>query len=1180
MARKENAEKPPTKTTGTAKKNSRRTPRKTSQKTSVLFNTDTTEKGGKLGLNFPIVGIGASAGGLEAFEQFFTNMPSDSGMAFVLVQHLDPTHPSILGELVRRYTRMEVLEIEDGMAITPNRAFIIPPNCDMGIVNGKFQLLKPVAPRGLRLPIDFFFRSMAEDQKERAICIILSGTGTDGTLGLKEIKGAGGMAMVQDPDSSKYDGMPRSAIGTGLVDYTLPPDRMPEQLIAYVKHAMSKEPSKTARPIPKANDLFQKIFRLLRSQTGQDFSHYKQNTIVRRIERRMTVHQIVQLSDYVRYLQENPVEVNTLFKDLLIGVTNFFRDLDAFVTLKAKVIPRLVEKAMLERSLRVWVPGCSTGEEAYSIAILIRDHLDHLKGDLQVQIFGTDIDSDAIETARAGVYPDSIAVDVPGEYLERFFVREENSLHVKKVVRDWIVFSRQNLAFDPPFSRMDLISCRNLLIYMGSELQRRVLPLFHYSLNEDGVLLLGTSETIGEFNNHFKAIDRKWKLYQKTQGSSVQVPHIDLQMPLPADSEFAYPPPVDQMTAKKTSYRQLTEGMLLSQYGPTAVLINEKCEMLYVYGKTGLYLEHRSGEATLNMLSQARQGLRLELATAIRKAITQKSDVRYEHLHLKANGDDRVVNLVVQPVTDPPYMRGLVLVVFEDVTARVKVFSEDLEGESEEQVDSREVSRLQQELSSTKEYLQTTIEELETSNEELKSTNEELQSSNEELQSTNEELETSKEELQSVNEELTTVNTELQNKIDELTRVNNDMNNLIGSTEIGTIFLDLDLNIQRFTPSIKAVANLIPSDVHRPFSDISTHIRNADLLEDLRSVLDTLAVKEREVQVATGDWYLVRVRPYRTAENAVEGIVVTFVEITAQKENESRLRKLQQAVEQSPSVVTITDTEGGIEYVNPKFAEITGYGRDEVLGKKSSILKSGDHSREFYKQLWNTIGSGKEWFGEFHNRKKNGELYWEAARISPLRDDRGTITHFIAVKEDITERKKAEEALKKAHEELERKVAERTADLTEANRNLEREIAQRKKMEETLKQNNELLEKAFSTIHIRIAYLDTRFNFVRVNQAYAEANDMDTQSFVGKHYFDLFPDDSDTRSIFERVAETGDPGFFLGRSGALLNNPVDDARFYDWIVQPISESPKRVSGILLSIIDVTEREIRRGVVGL
>ncbi|HVN80095.1 MAG TPA: chemotaxis protein CheB, partial [Terriglobia bacterium] len=467
--------------------------------------------------SFPIVGIGASAGGLAAIESFFAAMPpdTDSGMAFVVVQHLAPDHKSMLIDLVKRYTRMQVYKVEDGMEVQPNCIYIIPPNRDMAFLHGKLHLLEPAAPRGLRLPIDFFFRSLAQGQDERAICVVLSGTGTDGTQGLKAIKGEGGMAMVQAPETAAYDGMPRSAIATGLVDYVLPPDKMPEQLIAYVQHAFGRIPRPVIALAPKIGDTLQKVFILLRIQTGHDFTHYKQNTIHRRIERRMAVTQIDHLEDYVRYLQQNPLEVETLFRELLIGVTNFFRDPGAFEVLKEQVIPRLLASKSPGRPVRVWVPACSTGEEAYSFAILLQEHADYLKQDFEIQIFATDIDAEAIEKARTGVYPDSIAADVSSERLGRFFAHDGSTYHVRKTIRDMVIFAKQDVLKDPPFSRIDLISCRNLLIYMGAELQKKLLPVFHYALNQDGYLFLGNSETIGEFLELFAAVDKKWKLYQR-----------------------------------------------------------------------------------------------------------------------------------------------------------------------------------------------------------------------------------------------------------------------------------------------------------------------------------------------------------------------------------------------------------------------------------------------------------------------------------------------------------------------------------------------------------------------------------------------------------------------------------------------------------------------------------------
>ncbi|MEW5959932.1 MAG: chemotaxis protein CheB, partial [Chloroflexota bacterium] len=846
-------------------------------------------KGGR----FPIVGIGASAGGLEAFEKFFTNMPgeSDTGMAFVLVQHLDPTHKSILVDLVKRYTKMQVYEVADGMAVKPNCAYIIPPNKDMALLHGKLHLLEPESPRGMRLPIDYFFRSLAQDQRERAICIVLAGTGTDGTLGLKAIKGEGGMAMVQEPESARYDGMPRSAIVTGLVDYILPPDKMPAQLLAYVEHAFGKITPKVSTPLPKTVDSLQKIFILLRAHTGHDFSHYKQNTIHRRIERRMAVNQIERLDHYVRYLQNTPLEIETLFRELLIGVTNFFRDPEAFDILKEQAIPRLFENKALGGAVRVWVPGCSTGEEAFSMAILLREYLDQQKKDFKVQVFATDIDREAIETARAGVYPISIAADVSPERLQRFFSldQDENHYRIKKSIREMVVFAEQNVIEDPPFSKLDVISCRNLLIYMGPELQKKVVPLFHYALNQDGFLFLGSSETIGEFVELFTVIDRKWKLYQRKGVVSPDLRIADFPMPPLLEGT----PPRGGEREAEINVRQVLEHILLADYTPASAIVNEKGEVLYIHGRTGKYLEPATGEASLNILKMAREGLRLELTAALRQVIAHKEAARYEGLRVKGNGQTYIVNMTVTPVLKPGPLQGLLLVVFEDVTPEKAPEAPPV---SQAVTDKdQHITDLERELKAKEEHLQTTIEELETSNEELKSTNEELQSTNEELQSTNEELETSKEELQSVNEELVTVNMELQKKVDELIQANNDMHNLMAGTGVGTIFVDHHLYIQRFTPAATEVINLIQTDIGRPLGHIVSNLVGYDaLVRDVQAVLKTLIPKEAEVQTGDGLWYLLRILPYRTTENVIEGAVVTFVEITAQKRMQEELHQLSQ----------------------------------------------------------------------------------------------------------------------------------------------------------------------------------------------------------------------------------------------------------------------------------------------
>ena len=849
--------------------------------------------------SFPIVGIGASAGGLEAFDQFFTHMPPDTGMAFVLIQHLDPKHKSILSELVRRYTRMPVREVEDGMSVEPNSVYVIPPNRNMAILHRKLHLLEQSDISGLRTPIDFFFRSLAEDLKDKAICIVLSGTGTEGAMGLRAVKGEGGMAMAQDAESAKYDGMPRSAIGTGLVDYILPPEKMADQLIRYVRHATGDVSAITTDAADKDGGLLQKIFILIRSQTGHDFSYYKQNTILRRIERRMAVNQISGLPAYVRYMQDDPREAVILFKELLIGVTNFFRDKEAFEALRDKVIPRLFENRSPDNPLRIWVPGCSTGEEAYSIAILCQDFMGTAGKNLSVQMFATDIDNAAIESARLGLYPNSIAADVPPDYLARFFTRENGSFRMKKEIRDKVVFALQNVITDPPFSKIDLISCRNLLIYLGPELQKRVLPLFHYSLKNEGFLFLGTSETIGEFSDYFSIVDRKGKLFKRKETNLIRGNILDFHAPTTTDRRVDAQVLRHVGPMRTTNYRDVAERIIRESYGPTGVIINEKNEVLYIHGRAGKYLEPPSGQFTGDILAMAREGLRLELATAIRKVGVLKTEISTPHIRVKTNGEDQLITLVVKPITQPPSMEGTLLVIFEDLPLEVNAGSQPTTDVSIDSEPHSRIQQLEQELRSTKEYLQTTIEELETANEELKSTNEELQSSNEELQSTNEELETSKEELQSINEELTTVNSELQQKIDQLSKTSSDLNNLLSSTQIGTIFLDMSLNIQRFTPTMSDIINLIPTDVGRPVSHIVTKMGYQGLVKDAKGVLKTLVPREMEIQTEDNRWFFMRILPYRTIENMIDGVVITFVDITEHREMQEKLQ--QEIVEREKS---------------------------------------------------------------------------------------------------------------------------------------------------------------------------------------------------------------------------------------------------------------------------------------
>ncbi|MGY8905056.1 MAG: chemotaxis protein CheB [Burkholderiales bacterium] len=905
---------------------------------------------------FPIVGIGASAGGLAAFEAFFSAMPSGSGsgsgIAFIVVQHLSPDHKSILTELIQRYTRMQVYEVEDGMVVEANCTYIIPPNHDMAFLNGSLQLLEPGAPRGHRCPVDFFFRSLAHEQRARAIGIVLSGTGSDGTQGVRAIKAEGGMVMAQSSESTQFDGMPRNAIATGLVDFVLAPADMPAQLLSYIGFAFNNANAVGSAPGLRVDDALKKVFVLLRSQTGHDFSQYKQNTIIRRVERRMAVNQIEQVDEYVQYLRKNPTEVEALFRDLLIGVTHFFRDTEPFDALQEEAVVRLLSNKPPGTTIRVWVAGCSTGEEAYSIAILLQERMSALKTNFKLVIFATDIDSRAIEHARAGIYPASICSDVSPERLARFFTEEPGGefFRINKLIRDMLVFSEQNVIKDAPFSKLDLISCRNLLIYMGPELHKKLIPLFHYALNPGGVLFLGTSESIGDHLDLFSTVNRGAKLYQRKDDGGPQRLSLSRFLPPFKRSESTHRAATKVAGDSVESLRELTERTLLQQYAPAGALVNERGDILYLQGRTGQYLEPAPGEAGLNILKMARQGLRPGLTTALHKAVAKREAVLVAGLRVKTNGDFSLVDLKVQPVAADASEQALFLVVLQPSPQAEQAAAAAAVGKAAGKVadgpppdagahtTNAQITALKQELRDKEEYLQTTTEELETSNEELKSANEEMQSINEEMQSTNEELETSKEELQSVNEELATVNTELQGKVSGLSQANNDMNNLLAGTGVGTIFVNHQLHIQRFTPAATQVINLIATDVGRPVGHITANLVGYhQLVEDVQQVLDTLIPKEVEVQTKLGKWFVLRIRPYRTLENVIDGAVITFFDISDMKmarevllEAET-LRRMAAVMTDSRDAILVQNLDGKILCWNPGATRLYGWSEAEAL---------------------------------------------------------------------------------------------------------------------------------------------------------------------------------------------------------------------------------------------------------
>jgi len=831
---------------------------------------------------FPIVGLGASAGGLEAFEHFFRKVPRDSGMAFVLVTHLDPGRASTLTEILQRSTAMPVQEAQDQVTLTPNSVYIIPPNRDMAIFHGALQLSLPEQPRGHRMPIDAFLRSLAEDQGERAVGVILSGTGTDGTLGLRAVLGAGGVSFVQEPATAKYEGMPASAIQAGYATYVLPVEKMPEALLAGRRTLALRQEAP-----PAAAGGLNRILMLLRSGTGHDFSQYKKATIGRRIERRMSQHEIEDTEVYARYLKEHPAEVQLLVKELLINVTSFFRNPEAFETLKKDILPQLFAGKPEGSVFRVWVAGCATGEETYSIAMLLREFMDEARQEFKVQLYSTDLDDDAIAVARAGTYPPNIVQDVGPERLHRFFVKVETGYRVKKEIRGMVVFAIQNAIKDPPFTRLDLVSCRNLMIYLEPELQDRLIKTFQFALRPGGALFLSPSESVGTHSDLFAPLSREWRIYRASHFVAPARAVMAGGLSRVADGGDT-PPDETVKNANETHFAELTRRVLLQSYAPASVVTDLKGTILYVHGETGKYLRPAPGQATLNVVEMARDDLQLELRAALHSAAKPGAPTLSRELSVNSDGDIQPMSFSVRPLLDLDAGEGLLLISFQDVARAVP--GKPARGKrAAGSVDARRIEELERDLAYTKENLHAIIEEQQASNEELESTNEELQSTNEELQSTNEELETSKEELQSVNEELVTVNTELQDKIVQMASMQDDMKNLLDSNNIGTVFLDEHLAIRSFTRDAVRTYHLVASDVGRALRDIKSDLEGDDLLVEAQGVLESRVPCEREVRTIDGAWYLARVQPYRTLDNVIRGVVLTFVPLTELKRVEEAL---------------------------------------------------------------------------------------------------------------------------------------------------------------------------------------------------------------------------------------------------------------------------------------------------
>jgi two-component system, chemotaxis family, CheB/CheR fusion protein len=961
-----------------------------------------------------LVGLGASAGGLDAFRAFFANMPPQSGMAFVLVQHLDPNHKSLLVELLSGHTEMPVVQAADGMRVVAEQVFVIPPNAVLTIEAGILRVATPAPPREHRKPIDTFFASLAEDQQEKAVSIILSGSGSDGSLGLKAIKEHGGFTLAQAGfDETALLGMPSSAAATGLVDEVMPVEQMPERLLAYAQHlgriGDRKAPDGTCRD---AAEHLTRICALLRTRLGHDFSQYKQSTLVRRIQRRMQVLQIDSVPEYIERLRQEPNQLELLFRDLLIGVTRFFRDPEAFAALESEVMPKLFENKRRNDAIRVWVPGCATGEEAYSIAILVKESMIKREAAPQVQIFATDLDEQAVTTARHGRYRKPVS-GVPPERIGRWFVEEGDDCCVIADIREMCVFSIHDIARDPPFSKLDLISCRNLLIYLDVPLQNRLMQTFHYALQPSGYLFLGSSEGVARQAGLFAVLDRKYRLFQRRD---------DVRASLP--SGVLGPAPTHPSSGVVQPAQILGDGVdqrarnALEKYSPAYVVINRQHEVLRFSGRTGHYIEHSPGAASLNLFNILRKDLQPPVRAAVRKAFASRHSVVHEDLVIPINDHNNIVNLIIEPISREADAE-LYAVAFQD---RGFVRRASTTTETAETADAR-VQALERELRGTRTQLQSTIDDLETANEELKSANEEYQSVNEEFQSANEELESSKEEIQSINEELTTINGELNAKNEALTEANSDIKNLLDSTEIATLFLDNVLRIKNFTPAIAEVFHVRASDRGRPITDIVSPLGYGDLERDVKAVLRTLSMIEREVATAReGQSFLMRIRPYRTVTDIIDGVVITFVDITERKRQEDARARLAAIVDSSHDAIISEDLEGIITSWNRGAEQLYGYTAQENDGRPIAVLVPPDRPDDAAELLARIRRGDRIDRYETVRRRKDGSLVQVSLTVSPVKNAEGGIIGASKIVQDITERKNAEALQALMAEELNHRV--------------------------------------------------------------------------------------------------------------------------------------------------------------
>lgn len=952
-----------------------------------------------------VVGIGASAGGLEALQEFFRNMPVNSGMAFVVIQHLSPDYKSLMDELLARYTSMPISIITDGVVIVPDHIYLIPPRRNVVIYQGKLLLEDQSLRKGLNLPVDIFFRSLALERGKNAIGVILSGTGSDGTLGTRAIKENGGMIMVQDEESAKFDGMPRSSIATGLVDYILPPDKMPEALDNYVKHPFVKKGKTLESVLSKNLDTLSKILFVLKEFSGIDFSYYKENTIIRRLERRVSINLFTNPEDYLAFLLESDKEKDILYRELLIGVTRFFRDAEAFESITKNVLPNL----HWNKAMRIWSTGCSTGEEVYSIAILVNEYMEKHHPDCDVKIFASDIDRRSIDLASQGYYPDSIMADVEPVYLTKYFTRKENGYQVNEMIRKKIVFATHNLLKDPPFSKIDLLICRNLFIYLKPEIQSRLLNMFFHSVNPRGFLFLGSSETIGEYSDAFETIDTKWKIYKPLEGYiPPMMKDVQLQKKLMVDPETILFSKNRQLEGVK--FEKLLD-QIMSALLPPSILIDGQDNIIHLMNDTSRFLKLPPGKFSQNLMHNLTPDLSLLISAHLRKLRKHEKEVVVDHLYDIKGFEDQ--NLLLEGRVIETNRTTYYLLSFRTEDQDISRPKSKRKAGAKDDHFRDKMLDLEKELQYTKESLQATVEELETSNEELQSSNEELIASNEELQSTNEEL-------QSVNEELYTVNSEYQNKIEELTRLNGDMNNLLKNTDVGALYLDQKLCIRRVTPLVSKITNILPSDLGRPISHISVMAGYKNLIEDVDQVMQNLKPIDREISLSDGAVYYTRIRPYRTENNAVDGILLTFVDISSLKEIEYQRNILNERLTEVLKGGNLAwwewNLETGVVSFDEHKATMLGYTVKEFptdVMEICNLIHPDDYELTMQIMRDHLEGRAPMWDATYRIKRKDGTYAWyyDRGHISK-RDKNGKPLKLLGTVIEISKIKNLEEELR------------------------------------------------------------------------------------------------------------------------------------------------------------------------